>query len=299
MKTETSIAGEPEVVMVPVASVRITNPREREGGKFDQIVKSIASAGLKRPITVTEGEPSTDGQPAYDLVCGQGRLQAFIALGQTHIPAIVRRMSKNEGMLASLVENIARRRVPAVEQIKLIQWMQKQGNTVENIAQKTGLSLHYLQGVLNLINKGEERILNAVLQGRLPISIATQIATMDDAGAQHLLMEAYEKKDMTQSSLSTFRRLLEQRRCFGKSYADDTKTRARRRTTAEGLVAAYKKETQLQGLLVEKAEACETRLLSIVAAFKALFADENFITLLRAEDLDTLPKFLAGHIHQP
>ena len=113
-----------------------------------------------------------------------------------------------------------------------------------------------------------------------------------------MLLEAYERKEMRQSTLSTFRKLLEHRKCFGRTYASDPRQRQRRRTSADGLILAYKQETQRQKLMVRKARACETRLLSLTAAFKALLADENFGTLLRAEDLNTLPKFIVERVQQ-
>lgn len=289
---------ENEVALIPVQAIRIANPRVRERRKFEEIIRSISEQGLKRPITVTEAKPGPEGQPVYDLVCGQGRLEAFVALGQSEIPAFVRRMSRTDGLVASLVENIARRRVRALDQIRLIQWMRGQGNSIEEIERKTGLSAHYLHGILKLLDKGEERMLDAVLLGRLPITVAVQIAGMDDEAAQRLLIEAYERKAMKQTTLSTFRRLLDQRKCFGKGYANDARLRARRRTTADGLILAYKQETQRQKLMVKKARACESRLLSLAAAFRALLADEHFTTLLRAEDLDTLPKFLVERAQQ-
>ncbi len=289
---------EHDIILIPVKSVRVANPRVRDRRKFELIVRSIAEQGLKRPITVTEAKPGPDGQPLYDLVCGQGRLEAFISLGETEIPAFVRQISKTDGLIASIVENIARRRVRALDQIKMIQWMHQQGNSIEEISRKTGLADKYLQGILKLLDQGEERVLDAVLLGRLPITIAVQIAGVDDEAAQRLLVEAYERKAMKQTTLSTFRRLLEQRKSFGKTYSNDARMRARRRTTADGLILAYKQETQRQKLMVRKARTCESRLLSLAAAFRALFADENFTTLLRAEDLDTLPKFLVERMQQ-
>lgn len=287
-----------DIILIPVKSVRVANPRVRDRRKFELIVRSIAEQGLKRPITVTEAKPGPDGQPLYDLVCGQGRLEAFVSLGESEIPAFVRRISKTDGLIASIVENIARRRVRALDQIKMIQWMHQQGNSTEEMSRKTGLAEKYLQGILKLLDQGEERVLDAVLLGRLPITIAVQIAGVDDEAAQRLLVEAYERKAMKQTSLSTFRRLLEQRKSFGKTYSNDARMRARRRTTADGLILAYKQETQRQKLMVRKARTCESRLLSLAAAFRALFADENFTTLLRAEDLDTLPKFLVERMRQ-
>ena len=84
---------EKEIQMIPVQAIRIANPRVRERRKFEQLVRSIADQGLKRPITITETKSGPDGQPAYDLVCGQGRLEAFIALGQSEIPAFVRHLT--------------------------------------------------------------------------------------------------------------------------------------------------------------------------------------------------------------
>lgn len=289
---------EREVSMIPVKAVRVTNPRVRDPKRFERIVKNIEAVGLKRPITVTEAASDADGAPTYELVCGQGRLEAFQALGQPEIPAFVRRISKTDSLIASLVENIARRRIRAIDQIHMIQWMHDQGNSTADIASKTGLTESYLQGILKLIKHGEERVLDAVLHGRLPITIAVSIAGLDDEGSQRILHEAYERKEMKQSSLTHFRKLVEHRKCFGLNYSNDSRNRARKRTSADGLILAYKRETQRQRLMVKKAQAAESRLLSLTAAFKALLADENFATLLRAENLQTLPKFLVERVKE-
>lgn len=289
---------EREVVMVPVRAVRVPNPRVRDRKRFETIVRNIEAVGLKRPITVTEGPPGDDGTPTYDLVCGQGRLEAFQALGQAEIPAFVRKLTKTDSLIASLVENIARRRVRAVDQIRLIQWMHDQGNSLADIARKTGLAEHYLQGILKLLKQGEERVLDAVLHGRLPITIAVSIAGQDDDASQRMLLEAYERKEMKQATLSTFRKLLEQRKSFGRGYSRTAPGGGKKRTSADGLILAYKRETQRQRLMVRKAQAAESRLLSLTAAFKALLADDHFATLLRAEDLNTLPKFLVERVQE-
>ncbi len=49
--------------------------------------------------------------------------------------------------------------------------------------------------------------------------------------------------------------------------------------------------------MVFKAEHAHLRLLLVVQGLKKLFADENFVTLLRAEGLDTLLKYLAERIN--
>lgn len=57
-------------------------------------MENISAVGLKKPITVACGKPGDDGGgETFDLVCGQGRLEAFIALGQKEVPALVRDFS--------------------------------------------------------------------------------------------------------------------------------------------------------------------------------------------------------------
>ncbi len=290
-------AAESRVRLIPVDRVQIVNPRVRDKKKFERIVESIAKLGLKKPITVTVKKAGDDGKETFDLVCGQGRLEAFIALGQREIPALVRGLSKNDSLLASLIENIARRRVSSLDQIKMIQWMKGQGHGYADIARKTGLAEEYIKHILGMLKNGEERLLEAVLHGKIPVTIAIVISGASDEESQRLLMEAYERKDMNQKTLLAFKRVVDQRRHFGRNYGPRAQ-RLSRRTSAESMVMAYRRETQRQKLMVKKAKICEGRLLSVSAIFKSLVKDEDYINLLRAEKLETMPKFLAERARQ-
>jgi ParB family chromosome partitioning protein len=58
------------------------------------------------------------------------------------------------------------------------------------------------------------------------------------------------------------------------------------------MVNAYRKEMERQNLFIRKAQRCETTLTFIVSALRKLTEDENFINLLKAEGLLTMPKYL-------
>ena len=92
---------------IPIDRITVLNPRVRDARKFAEIVESIDKVGLKQPIKVSR-TTGADGEVAYNLVCGQGRMEAFLALGQTEIPAIVTDLSEQDSLIESLVENIAR-----------------------------------------------------------------------------------------------------------------------------------------------------------------------------------------------
>ena len=81
---------EEQIQIIEIVQILIANPRPRNRVKFEAIVASIQAVGLKRPILVND-RASVDGRFRYELVCGQGRMEAFIVLGKTTIPAIVTR----------------------------------------------------------------------------------------------------------------------------------------------------------------------------------------------------------------
>ena len=49
-------------------------------------------------------------------------------------------------------------------------------------------------------------------------------------------------------------------------------------------------------VLVKKARLCETRLTFIQTALGDLFRDDNFVNLLRAEGLETAPKYIRDRV---
>src|SRR5438094_5147151 len=118
--------------MVPIERIRILNPRHRDQKKFALIVQSIKNLGLKKPIQVSRrAAPEGEGLE-YDLICGQGRIEACTALGHREIPAIILDVSKEERLLRSLVENMARRNSYPVALIHEIERLRGQGyNNVE------------------------------------------------------------------------------------------------------------------------------------------------------------------------
>ncbi|MEM5476548.1 ParB N-terminal domain-containing protein [Pacificibacter sp. AS14] len=68
--------------LIAVDTITVVNPRVRNQKVFDEIVANIAELGLKRPITVAARKDDESGVLSYELVCGQGRLEAFKVLKQ-------------------------------------------------------------------------------------------------------------------------------------------------------------------------------------------------------------------------
>jgi ParB family transcriptional regulator, chromosome partitioning protein len=141
------------VQSIPISKIRIVNPRARGKKRFSGFVENISKVGLKKPITV---RPRTDAPGEFDLVCGQGRIEAYLANGQTAVPALVLEVSEEDGYLMSLVENIARRKPCTLDLVEKIVRLEQLGHSGAEIAQKIGVSENYTRALFRLHRHGED-----------------------------------------------------------------------------------------------------------------------------------------------
>ena len=285
-----------EVQLIPIDRIRILNPRHRDQRKFVKIVQSIQNQGLKKPIKVCARTIKGSEEPGYDLVCGQGRIEAFQALGHLEIPALVVEASKEDQLLMSLIENMARRFPSPMDMIVEIERLVEVGYSNVAIGKKLDISDVMVGGLLSLRHAGEERLLDAALKNKIPLGVAIEISKTNSTEAQRELLKAYERGQLNQAAIRSVRRLVDQRRFLGKNLRGPGRTKEKSRTTADGLVNAFRKETQRQKVMIKKAKLCEARLLFLVTGFKRLRDDENFVNLLKAEGLGMMPKCLGDQI---
>src|SRR5438874_249634 len=110
---------------------------------------SIGTVGLKKPVTVYKRALEEDGT-CYDLVCGQGRLEAIRALGDQMVPAIITDAPEEERYLMSLVENIARRQPRTTELLREVRRLRALHYQPATIAQKLGIDKSHIYGVISL-----------------------------------------------------------------------------------------------------------------------------------------------------
>jgi ParB family chromosome partitioning protein len=276
------------VQLVPIDKIRIINSRSRNKTKFLEIVENISKVGLKKPITVSR----RDGEDGFDLVCGQGRLEAFVACGATEIPAMVVDIPLDERLLRSLVENLTRRTPSSIELVRELTTLKERGHTHAEIADLIGVSEKYVSQLVRLLENGEERLVAAVEHGEIPITAAIEISAYDDATMQRSLQDAYDSGKLRGRSLLKVRRLIEERRAHGKELGRSSPGRSKS-PSAHDLVRALRRETEKQEMLVKKSRHCEQHLRFIVSALRDLLKNEHFLTHLRAEKLDALPKYLS------
>jgi ParB family chromosome partitioning protein len=279
---------------IPIAEIHIANPRLRSQGRWQMIVANIREVGLKKPITVVRrSDPDADGK-RFDLVCGQGRIEAFLALGETTIPAVIAEASREDQFLMSLVENIARKPSSNRDILREVRSLRERGYNVTEIARKIGMERIYISGIVHLVEHKELALIEAVEAGRLPISVAVEIANGKDAEVSKALSEAYETGQLRGSKLTAARRLIAKR--VEKRQKEGKAEEVRGKVNGNMLVQVYKQRVREQKALIAKAELVKERLVLITSAMRQLIGDENFITLLRAEGILDMPKQLKARL---
>ena len=257
------------VEAIPIDLITVINPRVRNRKSFRDIVDNISELGLKKPITVSRRD-GPDGL-CYDLICGQGRLEAY--------------------------RSLARRKHDPVSLLHDIGSLKHRGYADAQIAKKTGLTVAYVKCVIHLLEKGEQRLLSAVETGKIPITVAMDIADSEDLDVQTALRTAYEKNLLRGRKLMNAKHLIEQRLRSGKgSFA---KRKSDTTTTPDAVYRAYRDDAYRKQILIQKADATNGNLMFATEALRSLLANENFVTLLRAEKLDNLPRNLANRIRNP
>lgn len=240
---------------IEISRIYVLNPRARNTLIAKEIQKNIEDVGLKRPITICKKQTPKNGYE-YDLVCGQGRLEAYIANKQTSIPAIVIDATEEETLIMSLVENIARKSYPPVELLKSVKRLRERGYSNVDIAGKIGVTKDYIYQIGTLLDKGEDRLLNAVESKRIPVNVAIDICNTPDGEMQDLLQDAYEKNLIKGNKIGYIKKLLANRKKWGKSvmYKPTCK-----KMSPTDLNKMYQQEIDRKRLLVRKAAKVDDR----------------------------------------
>jgi ParB family transcriptional regulator, chromosome partitioning protein len=274
---------------IPISEIRIVNPRTRNKMHFEEVVRSIAAVGLKKPITVARRLVPHDGTQ-YDLVCGQGRIEAFLALGQTTIPANIIEVSKEDQLVMSLVENIARRAPSNKHLLQEVICLRNRGYEATDIASKLGREVSFIASIIRLIDRNETALVEAVEANRIPLYVALVIDSAEGADIQRALSQAYESGELRGSRLKKAKRIIA---AHGAKRLLSERPTQSPSLTGRALVREYQRRTREQQELVKRASRIREKLLLLKSAMKTLLADEHFLMLLRAEDLQDVPDELA------
>lgn len=127
-------------------------------------------------------------------------------MGHKDIPAVVVEIPREERLLRSLVENIARRYPRPLALMQEIERLKGLGYTNVEVGEKLGICDTVVGGFLALRQAGEERLLDAAMAGRIPLTVAMDIAKAETPELQRGLLKAFETKQLTGVSIRAVKR---------------------------------------------------------------------------------------------
>ena len=157
---------------------------------LDELAESIRVHGVLQPIVVTP-----DNKGKYVIVAGERRYRAATKAGLEKIPALVRTLSDQHKLELSLIENIQRQNLNAIETATAYLKLRDQFNlTLEQIGQRVGgKSPSAVSNTLRLLRLPEV-VRQAVVDGKLSEGQVRPLISLDEAQIVDILPKIIQEE---------------------------------------------------------------------------------------------------------
>ena len=160
--------------------------------KIEELARSIKEKGVIQPILVRGLE-----NDQYELIAGERRLRAVKHLGIAEIPAIVRRVPDADLLEMSIIENIQREELNALDEAKAYRRLaQEFGYTQDHIANRVGKDKTSISNLLRILNL-PEKIQQYLSQNLITLGHAKALLSLSDVKSQILFCETIIKKGLS------------------------------------------------------------------------------------------------------
>jgi len=185
----------PSFVMLRLDQVRPGRLQPRttmSEAALEELKASIKKSGVIAPVIV---RPIAHG--TYELAAGERRFRAAQALGMNEIPAIIRTLSDKDALELSLVENVQREDLNALEEAKgYARLLDEFGYTQEEIAAAIGKDRATIANLLRVLTLPDE-IQQGVGEGVLTLGHAKAILGLADRSRQLALYHEVKRRSLS------------------------------------------------------------------------------------------------------
>jgi ParB family chromosome partitioning protein len=184
--------GDANFRMAPVASITAGPFQPRitfDEGRLAELTRAVQSQGIIEPLIVrridTPDAAGADiGGPRYELIAGERRLRAARAAGLEAVPVVVRELDDRAALEMSLVENIVREDLNAVEEgLAFFRLVDHFELTQDEVAERVGKSRPYVSNAIRLLELPQE-ILNMIARRQLSAGQARPLLALKSPEAQ-------------------------------------------------------------------------------------------------------------------
>lgn len=221
-----------KVLSLPLDKVR---PRDGQPRKdfdpkaLEDLAQSIEEYGLLNPITVTKVGDH------YEILAGERRYRASVLNKAETIDAIVKDYEDKDVEVLSLIENVQREDLSAIEEATAYKKLaESYGLTQDEIAKKMGKSRSYIANTIRLLKLNDEEK-SALSKGSISPSQARSLLSLNDGEKRDKALDDYiNKKAVVRDVEKISREDKEPHKKFidlsGKKPTDDSKTKKTKET---------------------------------------------------------------------
>ena len=176
------------ITMAPVARIAAGQYQPRrhfDPDRLAELTRAIQSQGIIEPLIVRiVGNPDDLEGPRYELIAGERRLRAARAAGLDTVPVIVRDLDDRAALEMSLVENLAREDLNAIEEGRALARLGREFSlSHDEIANRIGKSRPYVSNAIRLLDL-PETILEMIARGQLSAGHARPLLALPSAEAR-------------------------------------------------------------------------------------------------------------------
>ena len=158
--------------------------------KIQELAQSIKENGLIQPIIVRQSPVI-----GYEILAGERRYRASIEAGLSEVPVIIKKLSDQDMMVHSIIENLQREDLNPIEEAKAYQSLIDKGYTHADIAEKMGKSRPYITNLVRLLTL-PNFILKEVETGKLSQAHARLLIQLP-LKEQKNLLNRIQKEDLS------------------------------------------------------------------------------------------------------
>jgi ParB family transcriptional regulator, chromosome partitioning protein len=185
----------PQLAELPVAQIHANErqPRRRfEPEAAAGLASSVKAQGLLQPVVV---RPRTSG--GWELIAGERRWRAAKDAGLETVPALVREADDRETLLLSLVENVAREQLSAVEEARAYAVLLDEfGLSLGEVADRVGKAKPTVSNRIRLLELPDD-VLWMLVRGELTERHARAVLAVPDREGQRRLAKRIVDQGLT------------------------------------------------------------------------------------------------------
>src|SRR5260370_17787683 len=153
-RAEAADGGAPALIRIRVESITpspVQPRRNCDTERLKELADAIRSQGVIEPLIVRRRPGDLTGR-AYELIAGERRLRAAREAGLEHVPVVLRDLDDRGALEMSLVENLSREDLNAVEEARAFVRLSKEFPlSHDEIASRTRKSPPHVQHTLRLL----------------------------------------------------------------------------------------------------------------------------------------------------